>query len=159
MQSIWCLPNGSSTWHQLNGVLYNCRTTGLVVEHILKLYQERRQLPSLLQLQVIQGDGGELSIPKYLTSNSDNCNGSGSISYSSNVFPKKVDMNNSPRLTSVGGYLLHNRPHQYVFQLRMAQRIWLEEAYQLVEVVLRLVHLLCKKRVYYFYHTTPLIVS
>src|SRR6218665_437408 len=103
MQSIWCLPNGSSTWHQLNGVLYNCRTTGLVVEHILKLYQVRLQLPSLLQLQVIQGDGGELSIPKCLTSDSDNCNGSGSISYSSNVFPKKVDVNNSPRLTSVGG--------------------------------------------------------
>src|SRR6218665_2704910 len=103
MQSIWCLPNGSSTWHQLNGMLYNCHTTGLIVEHILKLYRERWQLPSLLQLQVIQGDGGELSIPKYLTSYSDNCNGSGSISYSSNVFPKKVDVNNSPRLMSVGG--------------------------------------------------------
>src|SRR6218665_138341 len=101
MQSIGRLPNGSSTWHQLNGMLHNCRTTGLVVKHILILNQERWQLPSLLQLQVIQGDGGELSIPKYLTSNSDNCNGS--ISYSNNVFPKKVDMNNSPRLTSVGG--------------------------------------------------------
>src|SRR6218665_906370 len=119
MQSIWCLPNGSSTWHQLNGVLYNCRTTGLVVEPILKLYQERRQLPSLLQLQVIQGDGGELSIPKYLTSSSDNSNGSGSISYSSNVFSKKVDMNNSPRLTSVGGSNhiidLTNTPFNYVW--------------------------------------------
>src|SRR6218665_123097 len=73
----------------------------------------------LLQFQVIQGDGGELSIPKYLTSNSDNSNGSGSISYSSNVFSKKVDMNNSPRLTSVGGSYhiidLTNTPFNYVW--------------------------------------------
>src|SRR6218665_2058472 len=119
MQSIGCLPNGSSTWHQLNGVLYNCGTTGLVVEHMLMLYQERLQVPSLLQLQAIQGDGGELSIPKYLASNSDNCNGSGSISYSSQVFSKKVDMNNSPRLTSVGGSYhiidLTNTPFNYVW--------------------------------------------
>src|SRR6218665_2030145 len=91
MQAIGCLPNGSSTRHQFNGVLHNCRTTGLVVEHILKL------------LQVIQGDGGELPIPNYLAGYRDNCNRRRSISYSRNVFSKKVDMNNSPRLTSVGG--------------------------------------------------------
>jgi len=81
MQAIGCLPKGSSTRHQFNGVLHNCRTTELVVE----------QLPSQFQLQVIQGDGGELPILKYLASYSDNCNGRKSISYSSNVLFKKVE--------------------------------------------------------------------
>src|SRR6218665_1664847 len=41
MQSIGCLSNWSSTWHQFNGMLHNCRTTGLVVKHIFILNQER----------------------------------------------------------------------------------------------------------------------
>jgi len=49
---------------------------------------------------VIQGGGGELPIPTFLASYSYKFNGSKSISYSSNVLFKKVDMNNSPRLMS-----------------------------------------------------------
>src|SRR6218665_1277639 len=97
MQPVGCLQNRSSTRDQFNGVLYDgCSCTPwLSVKHIIYLFCTRRDdnFPPLPHLQMIQRDGGELSFPTFLCSDSYQCNQCNTISYLINVLLKKVDMN------------------------------------------------------------------